>query len=286
MIPTAKKHLIGLLISSGVALTVCSNSQASSNTTPNDEASVSAEMLQSSFEKTALAHRKPGDIEENSFEAKLRDSIRSELNIDFGYLKNAQESELLLALIKEDTHLAHFKHASHHGSDLEQLWALLPALPTLEQRKAIKVALNERFDETPNLPNDKMAELMDLQLNRLFGGFTVSLDALTLETEQFESLLVDGLKSEGLNISARHPSLTLEYFIETYTDQGEVELIADFEFKDRSARTFHTLSHETTYSSNDGDQAQKNAFSSLANDISKQLLEKATTRINNVNNVK
>ena len=280
-----KQHLMGLLMAGSVALTACSSQQVDPNAQAN-EAFVSASALQSSFSNTALAHRKAGEVAVNSFEAKLRNKVRTELNIDFEYLANASKDELLADLNQADTRLNHFKHATHRGSAQEQLWALLPALPTLEQRKALQVALQERFDEAPELANAKMAELMDLQINKLFGDFTMSLDALTPETEKFETSLIKELKAEGLNISARRPSLILEYFIDTYSDLGEVELIADFEFKNRSNQTFHTLSSVTTYSSASGQQAQKDAFSFLANDISEQLIEKATARINDVNRVK
>lgn len=282
---TRKNYLMLSLIVSSIALTACTIQQVDSNIEDN-EIFFSANELHNRFSSTMLTHRKPGEIAVNSFEAKLRNKVRTELNIDFEYLANASKEELLTDLNQADTRLSHFKHATHRGSAQEQLWALLPALPTLEQRKALQVALEERFNESPELANTKMAELMDLQLNKLFGDFTISLDALTPETEKFETSLIKELKSEGLNISARRPSLILEYFIDTYSDQDEVELIADFELKNRSNQTFHTLSSVTTYSSAGGLQAQKDAFSFLANDIAEQLIEKATARINNVNRVK
>lgn len=282
---TNKKHLMGLLIASCIAITACSNQQIA-NTDNVNETPISANTLQNAFNETTLAHRNAGDIKAKSFEAKLRNKVRSELNLDFEYLASASYDQLLADLTEVDAHLAKFRYAAHRGSTQEQLWSLVPALPTLERRKALKIALQERFNEQPELTNLKMAELMDLQLNKLFGDFTISLDALTPEIEKFESVLIQALKSEGLNISARRPSLVLEYFIDAYTDEDEVELTADFELKNRSAQTFHKISNVTTYSVEDGKQAQTDAFSILANDITQQLIEKAILRINNVNSVK
>lgn len=282
----SKKHFVGLLVASSIALAACSNQQVVTDANQNTSVEVSSQTLQSIFSEGILSHRKAGEIATNSFESKIRNQVRSDMNINFDYLANASKDELLADLENADSRLSMFKHATYRGSALEQLWALLPALPSIEKRKALQIALLERFDEQPKLANDRMAELMDLQINKLFSSFMISLDALTPETEKFEALLVQELKSEGLNISARRPSLILEYFIDSYSDQGEVELVADFEFKDRSAQAFHSLSSTTTYASSDGQQAQKDAFSLLANDITEQLIEKATHRINDVNSVK
>lgn len=280
----SKKHLIVLLISSCGALTACSSNPVIPNA--NQEVVASALSLQNSFEETTLAHRKAGEIAIGSFEAKLRSKVRADLALDFEHLSSASKDELLAELNKIDQRLSLFQHASHRGTALEQLWALLPALPTLEIRKAFKVALKERFSESPELSHEKMAELMDLQLNRLFGDFAISLDALTPETEKFESLLVKKLQAEGLTISARRPSLIMEYFIDSYEEEGKVELVTDFEFKDRNAQTFQALSNEAAYSSSAGEQARDEAFKVIANDVAEQLLHKAITRIHAVNSVK
>lgn len=281
---TSKKHLISLLMCSSVALTACSSNSVDPNA--NLKVMTSALSLQNSFEQTTLAHRKAGEIAIGSFEAKLRSKVRADLALDFEHLSSASKDELLADLNNIDQRLSLFKHASQRGTAQEQLWALLPVLPTLETRKALQVTLKQRFNESPELSHAKMAELMDLQLNRLFGDFAISLDALTPETEKFESLLVQKLQSEGLNISARRPSLIMEYFIDSYAEEGEVELVTDFEFKDRSAQTFHALSNVASYSSSEGDQARDDAFSTIANDVTEQLLNKALHQINAVNSVK
>lgn len=282
------KRLASLLVVTGVALSACSTTQTPKHTEAHPRTQVSAEALERAFASTTLSHREQGAIAATSFEADVRNAVREQLDIDFEHLTKIDYEQLLRELQQADAHLATFKHASHRGSDLTQLWALLPALPTLERRKALQLAFRSQFqsEEHPALANERMAEMMDLQLNRLFGGFTISLDALTPETEAFEDKLVAGLKQEGLNISARRPSLILEYFIDAYDVEGETEVIADFEFKDRSAQTFHALSNMTTYPTTAEESAQQAAFNYLADDIAEQLLNKALTRIQNVNQVK
>ncbi|WP_067222443.1 hypothetical protein [Marinomonas gallaica] len=280
------KHLIGLLLVSSVALTACSSHQNAPNSDATARTIVTAEALEQSFKRNVLAHREQGAIATQSFEAQVRHAVRDHLNLDFTYLASADKEQLTADLLQTDARLSEFVHASNRGSNLDQLWALLPALPALERRKALKIALTSQFDEAPELANERMAELMDLQLNRLFGDFTISLDALTPETEEFEGMLVAGLKSEGFNISARRPSLILEYFIDAYDNEGDIEVIADFELKDRNAQTFHTVSNMTTYKANKEGNAEQKAFDFLASDIAEQLLDKALTRINAVNQVK
>lgn len=188
-------------------------------------------------------------------------------------------SEQLLTL---DSQLSDYKHATHLGSELEQLWSLAPVLPSLEARRIIKKALVEQFGDLPALENDYLAKLIDLQLSGLFNRMNISVDSLTAETAIYESFLVDGLKESGLNISARRPSLMVNYYIEQYIEDDEVVLVADIELNYRNGSRFAQFSDElvVSYEADESVEEVKNlAYLSLADDLTNLLLSKLYTHI-------
>ena len=283
-----------MLASSGALLTACSGTET--KTDAKTSAAVSQQAteisLQSAYEKSLLAHRNSGVIAMDSFESKVRQAVRSELNLDLGVLESAvnssetQDASLLQRLNELDQKLETYKHATFKGSEFEQLWSLIPVLPVLEERKALKLAVEADSQQPVMLKNDRMAELIDLQLNSLFNSFVISVDALTPETQVFESQLKAQLTAEGLNVSARRPSLILQYFVEAYEVENGLEVIGDFEFKDRDSKLFKAFSTQVNIENSGQQDAKQAAFEQIAQQLSDLMLEQAVKRITDVNNAK
>ncbi len=283
-----------MLASSGALLTACSGTDT--KTDAKTSAAVSQQAteisLQSAYEQSLLAHRNSGVIAMDSFESKVRQAVRSELNLDLGVLESAvnssetQDASLLQRLNELDQKLETYKHATFKGSEFEQLWSLIPVLPVLEERKALKLAVEADSQQPVMLKNDRMAELIDLQLNSLFNSFVISVDALTPETQVFESQLKAQLTAEGLNVSARRPSLILQYFVEAYEVENGLEVIGDFEFKDRDSKLFKAFSTQVNIENSGQQDAKQAAFEQIAQQLSDLMLEQAIKRITDVNNAK
>lgn len=281
-----------LLIAAGsFALNGCSQApvaQADKTSSPQVVAVANAKLFQSQFDYSLLAHRESGAVNPSGFEAQVRTSVRNHLNVDFSALAAQVETEngkqqLLQKLAQLDAKLSDFKHASNQGSEFEQLWALIPVLPTLEERKALKIVLAEELAKASPMANEQMAYLMDLQLNRLFNGFSVSLDALTPETQVFENDLLANLKSHGLNISAKRPSLILQYFVELMAEDNQTLLIGDFELKDRDSKIFKAFNEEMSFEHGANKVSQNQIFAQLSQKISALMLQEAMARIQTVN---
>lgn len=280
-----------IISSSAVLMNGCSSSQSVMSkeaVSPESEQEVS---LQSTYHQSLLAHRNAGVIASDSFESKVRQQVRTNLALDLNDLQAkarvAESKEVLLQQLKMlDQKLDLYKHATFKGSEFEQLWSLIPVLPVLEERKTLKLAIHSDSEQPISLKNDRMAELMDLQLNQLFNSFVISVDALTPETQVFESQLKKQLKAEGLNISARRPSLILQYFVEAYEIEGGLEAVGDFEFKDRDSKLFKALSTQVIIESANHTDVNQAAFEKIAKQLSGLMLEQAIKRINDVNNAK
>ncbi|MEC7360112.1 hypothetical protein [Vibrio parahaemolyticus] len=279
------------LLGSVIVLGACSVLPGAQQSTDTNQtmtasfASVQSSALQSAYDATLLAHRNAGEIAPSAFETKVRTAVRSSLSLDLaGVLDKQSETQLKARLAALDSALAKYKNASHKGSEFEQLWSLLPILPVIEERKAVKLVLQNKLGAEINSAADHMITMVDLQLNHLFNSFVISVDALTPETQVFEPLLVEKLTEQGLNISARRPSLILQYFIEMYdTDNGK-EAVGDFELKDRSAKVFQSYSTEVAITSTASADAM--AVDRIASELSNLMLEQALQRINDVNQYK
>jgi hypothetical protein len=219
-------------------------------------------------------------------EAHYVDSATQEVAVLVSANSDTQRAALQARLEQLDAQLADYKHASYRGSEFTQLWALIPALPTLEERALVKAALVQMFGEQPPLANERMAYLMERQISALFDSFVIGVDALTAEAEAFEADWVSALKAAGLTISARRPSLILKYFIEQAREDQTLTLVADVELIHRDSSRFATLSDEVTVSDDDHPRAQQAALTQLAQAINALILQQAMTRIEQHNDVK
>lgn len=223
---------------------------------------------------------------EVKLEARYVDTTANEVAVLVSANSDTQRAALQARLAQLDAQLADYKHASYRGSELNQLWALIPALPTLEERALVQAALAQMFGEVPSLANERMAYLMDRQISALFDSFVIGVDALTAEAERFEADLVRALKAAGLTISARRPSLILKYFIEQEREGQALTLIGDVELINRDSSRFATLSDEVTVSDDDPQRAQHAALAQLAQAVSALMLQQAMTHIEQHNDVK
>lgn len=149
-----------------------------------------------------------------------------------------QRSLLLDQLLNLDQQLADYKHASYRGSAMNQIWSLAPVLPTLEARRQLLVVWQQLYGDQPELPHQRMAELMEYQLTALFNTLNLSMDALTTESSEFERHLTQGLNAAGFNVSALRPSIILEYYLEKYTEDTLFELVADIELLHHDGEPF------------------------------------------------
>ena len=240
-----------------------------------------------------------------SLEDRLRQRIRAGLDrtalkgmqiVDETYRKETGRYQAQLALknyhLKNrwldrlhalDRKLTHFRHATHTGTEFEQLLALTPALPTLEERRYVRTMLSRFYGQAPTLPNDRMATLMDRQITQLFRHMQVSVDALTAETETHETALRQTLQQSGFQISARRPSLLVRYYLEQYLDPGAAQLIGDLELNYPDARNFASLSQVYESERKDETAASREMFETLGEDLVALVLEEMQQQINTVN---
>lgn len=157
-----------------------------------------------------------------------------------------------------DGQLRQHVHATGKGSKLKQLIALLPTVPVLMERRLLIADMEAISGEKISLPNERLASMMENQIERLMGQLVISLDAMTPESAAFESGFKKALAEKGFNMSARKPDLTFKYFIEL---EGK-EVIGDIEMLNASSETYATVSG----------QYQQQAMESLAQESLEQLV--------------
>lgn len=266
-----------------------------------------AQRINESVIAQVLAEQTRWNIVPGSLEAKLRESVRDALTLDGLYDVNLEQTfvnasatemavlvsanttmqrdKLIERLHQLDQRLPDYQHATYRGSELNQLLSLIPALPTLEERALVKATLAQLFGDVPELQYERMAFMMERQITTLFDGFVIGVDALTAEAERFEPGLVMALKAEGLNISARRPSLILKYFIEQDKQENSVTLLSDIELINRDSSRFATLGHEVTVEGASYEDAKQEGLANLAEALTAVLLDEALSWIRQVNEV-
>lgn len=167
-----------------------------------------------------------------------------------------------------DGKLRQHLHATSKGFKLKQLIALLPTAPVLMERRLLIADMESISGEKVSLPNERLASMMENQIERLMGQLVISLDAMTPESAAFESGFKKALAEKGFNMSARKPDLTFKYFIEL---EGK-EVIGDIEMLNAASETYATVSG----------QYQENAMEALAEESLKQLV---ISMINSMNRI-
>lgn len=267
-----------------------------------------AQRINEAVMEQILAEQARWNIVSGSLEAQLRESVRNALTLNALYDANLEQTfvnasatemavlvsanttmqrdKLMERLQELDQQLPDYQHATYRGSELNQLMSLIPVLPTLEERALVKATLEQLFGEVPELQYERMAFMMDRQITTLFDGFIIGVDALTAEAERFEPGLVMALKAQGLNISARRPSLILKYFIEQDKQENSVTLLSDIELINRDSTRFATLSHEVTVEGSSHEEAKQEGLANLAEAITAVILDEVLNTIRQVNEVK
>lgn len=237
-------------------------------------------------------------LQEGSLEQQLRQKVRDSLDLllEFDLVRIEDRYDAVKkhysatytvdtptqrALLQQQLHqlnqqLLDYRHATDQGSELDQIWSLAPALPTLESLRIVKAVWVELFGDLPDLQHPHLALLMDLQLKALFGRMNVSPDSLTAETAAFEPALIVALRESGLHVSARRPSLMVRYYIEQYVEEDVIELITDIELNSRSGELFARFNDEIFVEFEPEeplDEVKEKAYALLANHLKDLILD-------------
>lgn len=274
-------------------------SKAQSLAIPKARALLKQALLEATAVQIALDDQQT-HLREGSLEQQTKQTIRAQVKVDltFDLLRKAEwwdeenqhyfglyaadpktlKQALIEQLLVLDSQLTDYRHTTYRGSELEQLWALAPVLPTLEARRMVRKALMQQSNDLqalPELPNNYLAKLMDLQLSGLFNRLNISVDALTAETAIYEPFLVAGLHEAGFNISARRPSLIVRYYIEQYVEEAEIALVTDIELNHRNGNRFANFNDEILVNIQAGDSLEESkalTYSTLAKGLSELTL--------------
>ncbi len=254
------------------------------------------------------------NLNRTALEIKVRHAIQSQMNLAFSPdiqliesytdTKNHQVFVLVAANSSQsktslqdrlkilDTQLLDYLHTSQRGGELEQLFSLLPSLPTLEERAFILTELKSLRDENliPSQDNS-LAIQMNNRISMLFNNMIIGVSALTADTEKLELEFIKALNLAGLSISVRFPDLTLKYYIEPEITSLEknninVSLINDIEILMRDTAPLTAFNMETQATSHTESSAKLAALQPVANKISASIVEGMISHINNVNKVK
>ena len=176
------------------------------------------------------------------------------------------------ARIKLDKHLRNYVHVNDKGSDLTTVLSILPALPSMELKNKLAVYIYY-FTKKPvkGLKNDRLAELLEVELSNSFADLVVSLRAITDDSREFERNLSREVINSGLKVSSYKSDLIIKFFIEPEieTERGlkKITLITDSEMIDNDGKSFATIGGEYKGINADKDVATTRALSAFADDI-------------------
>lgn len=266
-----------------------------------------AEVLQTAYIQQ-LANEQQG---EGQIETKLRQQVRAKLTrfdlgtptiqkefvnpetrvvtVLAGLDKAAIKARLEKRLAVLDAQLREYVHATSKGTHLAQLLSVVPALPTIEERKMLKSNLETLKEDTVSLPNDLLAGLMDKQVTKMIDLLILSLDATTNETAKFESTLKQAMKDQGLNMTARKPDLTFRYFLEAEDSlenaMHKVVIVVDIDMVNDQGKTFATLGSAFQGMDKDQQVALKQAMGALTNSVTDKIVASTVKYMNEVNRV-
>lgn len=205
--------------------------------------------------------------------AKFENPTTGELSVWSQLKKTDVATRIESSRLELDKHLRHYVHVSDKGSDLRKVLSILPSIPTIELKNQLSVYLQQlnANKSVKELPNDRLAELLEVELSNSFAGLVASLSATNDESEIFERKLSKQMIVSGLNMSAYKSDLIVKYFIEDDTEQSKnltkVTLVADSEMIDSNGRTFATIGGEYVGQDTDKSLALKQALSGFSDDM-------------------
>ncbi len=250
-------------------------------------------------------------IAETPFESKLRQAIRAEVknyqvmvpDANTVYVDKDAGTVFALAKIPKasiddammerlqalDNQLTDYLHVSSKGSKLTQLWSILPAMPTVEARAALKARMEAFKGEKITLPHDQLAGLLQKRLDTLVDQIVINLDASTQDTAAYEKAFRQALASEGFNMTARKPDLTFKYFIEGTESKEEtlykISLIGDLEMVNDLGVTMATVSNEYQGMNEMKPAATDAALMAFADEATETIVKSSVDYMNKVNRV-
>jgi len=204
-------------------------------------------------------------------------------------LKNADVvANLEDSRLKLDQHLRNYVHVSDSGSNLNKLLSILPALPAIELKQQLAVyASHFSGQKAQALPNDRLAELLNLELSNSFSGLVLSLSSTTDESKPFEKALSRQMMASGLNMSAYKADLIVKYFIENDVESknglNNVTLVGDSEMLDSNGRSFATVGNEYQAFNVDQDVAINQALAAFSEDMVTVVSDSMTEFMNKAN---
>lgn len=112
-----------------------------------------------------------------------------------------------------ERHLSDYRHVGEDGERIIQLRVILPALPEVEEYKALRVVA-AKLGASVKPKQTPIALLLDRKITILFNEFLVMLDDRIPEAVEYEADFAEALRKKGLQISAKQPDLVLKYIIE------------------------------------------------------------------------
>lgn len=201
--------------------------------------------------------------------------------------KAALQKRIEKRLAVLDAQLRDYVHVSDKGSHLNQLLSVVPALPTIEERKMLKSNL-EALKEAPiSLPNDTLASLLDRKITKMIDLMVISLDATTDETAEFEPVVTSVMAEQLINMTARKPDLTFRYFLEADNtvekELNKVVLVADVDMVNNQGNTFATLSQSFQGMNKSQKAAEKEAIVALVERTMDTIVNSTIQYMNKVN---
>lgn len=207
----------------------------------------------------------------------------------FRVSKEKIDKEISDRLVVLDNQLRDYVHMSDKGRNLIQFLSIIPALPTIEERKMLKIQLETTWNRKVPLPNDGLVKLMNRQINKLIDNMIFSLEASTDESEVYEHAYRKALSDEGLNMTSRIPDLVLQYYIEpeddTVKENGlfKVALTGDIEMIDSDSNAFTHVSDSFQGMRRFESDAENEAVSEVAKRTADAIVLKMIDYMNDVN---
>ncbi|MDR9498300.1 MAG: hypothetical protein RI556_03925 [Hydrogenovibrio sp.] len=184
------------------------------------------------------------------------------------------------------TQMRDYLDVSSKGSHLQQVMSMAPALPTLMAYQRNQTLLANQFDLAPETESAQLASLFSRQFDRLVRDMIVRVDAVTRETEGYDTVFKQALVDQGYNLSARRPDVTVRYFIEPQTTGVEgAELLADVELIGVDGQAVTTLSDVYQGQGETPKLAERAAVRQLSAQITTSLVENAYGYAQKVNDV-
>jgi hypothetical protein len=201
-----------------------------------------------------------------------------------------QKSQLGAILQTHTQHLASqmqdYLDVSSKGSHLQQVMSMAPALPTLMAYQRNQALLANQFGLAPEAESMQLVSLFNRQFDHLVRGMIVRVDAVTRETEGYDTVFKQALVDQGYNLSARRPDVTLRYFIEPQTTGVDgAELLADVELIGVNGQAVATLSDVYQGQGETPKLAERAAVRQLSAQITTSLVERVNGYAQKVNDV-